>query len=159
MRVAIEKAKEAQVVIMCGVSGSGKTFFARRLEQAGFCRISSDDIVWNKYGSDFTHFPLQRQKEIFMEAQHELAQQMISLIDIGKKVVVDSTMCRRAKRDQMRALCISKGIQPVIVYMSAPLHILKERLSERKDTVHDDLIVDEKNLYLLYTNFEIPYID
>ena len=36
MRVAIEKAKEAQVVIMCGVSGSGKTFLARRLEQAWF---------------------------------------------------------------------------------------------------------------------------
>ena len=104
MRVAIEKAKEAQVVIMCGVSGSGKTFFARRLEQAGFCRISSDNIVWNKYGSDFIHFPLQRQKEIFMEAQHELVQQMVSLLDTGNKVVVDSTMCRRSKRDQMRAL-------------------------------------------------------
>ncbi len=155
----LKKVHDARVVIMCGVSGSGKTFFSRRLEQLGFRRISSDGIVWDKYGSDFTHFPPSRQKEIFMSAQYDLAEQMVSLIDAGDKVVVDSTMCRRSKRNHMRALCLSKGINPAIVYMSAPLHILKERLSERKDTGPDDLIVDEKNLYRFYTNFEIPYID
>ena len=84
----LKKVHDARVVIMCGVSGSGKTFFSRRLEQLGFRRISSDGIVWDKYGSDFTHFPPSRQKEIFMSAQYDLAEQMVSLIDAGDKVVV-----------------------------------------------------------------------
>ena len=155
----LEKVHDARVVIMCGVSGSGKTFFSRRLEQLGFRRISSDGIVWDKYGSDFTHFPPSRQKEIFMSAQHDLAEQMVSLIDAGDKVVVDSTMCRRSKRNHMRALCLSKGINPAIVYMSAPLHILQERLSNRKDTGPDDQRVDDDNLKQYYTNFETPSAD
>ncbi|WP_369525508.1 AAA family ATPase [Paramuribaculum intestinale] len=35
---------------MCGVSGSGKTFLARRLVGKGFLRLSSDEIIWNLYG-------------------------------------------------------------------------------------------------------------
>ena len=38
--------EKLQVVAMCGVSGSGKTYLSKLLEIFGFKRISSDEIIW-----------------------------------------------------------------------------------------------------------------
>lgn len=34
------------VVMMCGVAGSGKTTFSKKLEKEGFVRLSIDEEIW-----------------------------------------------------------------------------------------------------------------
>ncbi|MDF2036483.1 AAA family ATPase [Cytobacillus oceanisediminis] len=44
------------VVMMCGVAGSGKTTFSKKLEKEGFVRLSIDEEIWavnGRYGIDF----------------------------------------------------------------------------------------------------------
>lgn len=144
---------------MCGISGSGKTHFSRLLESNGFERISVDENVWRKYGSDFAKFPFPQQKEIFMAADIEVMQQLSSLIKDRKKVVVDSTMCKRFKRDKVRAFCHNLGIDPLVVYLHAPKHLLFERLSRREGTGPNDQKVTSEQLDSFYSNFEIPEKD
>ena len=35
-----------QVVIMCGISGAGKTQFALGLVEEGYIRLSTDVLIW-----------------------------------------------------------------------------------------------------------------
>ncbi|EIV96619.1 AAA family ATPase [Frankia sp. QA3] len=40
------------VVMMCGLSGSGKSTYARALERRGYTRLSIDELVWEWIGHD-----------------------------------------------------------------------------------------------------------
>lgn len=130
-----EICNDSRVVLMCGISGSGKTFTARRMEQEGFHRLSPDEIVWRQYGPEISNFPFPRQREIFGEAFNKLLEEMARLLENGRKVVVDSTMCKRERRDRMRGFCREMGIEPTFVFLKAPLSLLKERLSYREGRV------------------------
>lgn len=150
---------DARVVLMCGISGSGKTVFARSLEKLGFIRISTDELLWEKYGRDFFSLPLRLQQDAFIGMNAVIESLCMKLVDEGKNVVVDATMCKKSKRDQMRERCRRIGIQPVIVYMDAPFEVLRNRLSKRKGTGPDDLIVDEIQLRKFCSGFEFPGYD
>ena len=83
----------------------------------------------------------------------------VSVLADGQKVVVDSTMCKRTKRDAMRSLCSEAGIDPVFIYLDTPIEVLRQRLAERKGTGPNDQIVDSEHLEMFYKNFERPESD
>jgi len=151
--------EDSRVVLMCGVSGSGKTYYSHKLMERGYERLSPDELIWNSYGAGFTSLPFDQQKKLFIDASREIVEMTINLVESGKKVVVDSTMCKRFKRDEMREACLRHGIEPVIVYMKAPYPLLEERLSTRKGSGPDDLIVSKQQLRSFFSNFEIPSDD
>lgn len=151
-----KKILDARVVLMCGISGSGKTVFARNLEKHGFIRISTDELLWKKYGKAFFSLPFRLQHDAFTIMNVVIESLCMKLVGEGKNVVVDSTMCKKSKRDQMRERCRKIGIQPVIVLMDAPFEVLRNRLSQRKGTGPDDLIVDEMQLRKFCSGFEFP---
>ena len=39
-----------EVIMMCGVCGSGKTTFAKQKEREGYIRLSIDETMWKMYG-------------------------------------------------------------------------------------------------------------
>lgn len=47
------------VVMMCGVAGSGKTTFAKKLEKEGFARLSIDEDIWATHGRFGVDYPEQ----------------------------------------------------------------------------------------------------
>lgn len=148
-----------RVVVMCGVSGSGKTRYARTLESQGYERLSPDLIAWSRHGSALSSMPVERQREIFADANTLILQRLRELLAAGGKAVVDSTMCRRSKRDDVRRLCAEFGIEPTIVYMEAPLDVLVSRLASRHGSGPDDQIVPEHMLRRFFANFERPAPD
>lgn len=129
------------VLFMCGISGSGKTRHALGLEAQGYRRLSLD--AYNSAGL----------------GSAELDRDLEELIRRGVPVVVDSTMCKRARRDAVRELCRRCGIIPRFIYLSAPLEVLKERLSHRRNSGPDDLIVSDAEVEFYYGHFEIPAAD
>lgn len=145
-----------QVVVMCGVSGSGKTFHARQLESEGYVRLSVDAIAWEKCGPDIAVMDAEQVRELFMEAVAVMERRLDGMVGDGKRVVVDATMCRREKRDAVRRICRSHGVEPQFVYLNVPLPVLKERLAARRGEGPDDQIVPEALVERYYAGFDVP---
>lgn len=148
-----------RVLLMCGVSGSGKTFLSRQFEEMGFHRVSVDDIAWSAYGPGLNDMPFGAKKNVFMEASAEAGRQIETLLAKGERIVVDSTMCKRAKRDHMREICSRHSVRPLTLYLDTPGEILSQRLENRKGTGPDDQIVTPAQLESFLANFEKPDAD
>ncbi len=147
---------DSPVILMCGVSGSGKTYFSKKLEEKGYKRLSLDEYIWSIYGPEFPSFSPERRKQIFMETAKEMDRQLAEIIERGEKVVLDSTMCKKMKREKTLMLCREHGVEPIFIYLETPLPILRERLSTRKGTGPNDQIVTPEDLSSFYSNFEPP---
>jgi len=147
---------KARAVILCGISGSGKTVFSQTLESKGYVRVSSDEIIWDEYGDAFASLSFEEQRPVFAATSRKVLDETIRLLADGKKVVVDSTMCKRIKRDEIVAACRAVGVDPSIVYLRSSYQILHDRLATRRGTGPNDQIVPDKQLQGFYNNFEAP---
>lgn len=144
---------------MCGVSGSGKTCTAARLARCGYTLLSVDEIAWkNMNGSPALLSPDERQRA-YADATSEVAEKLREVLVGGGKAVVDATFCKRARRDEFRSLCRDAGAEPLILFLHAPLALLRQRLSQRKGSGPNDQIVPPRLLERYFSNFETPRED
>ena len=153
---AASSGRKGEVILMCGVSGSGKTFLSRKFEKEGYRRISLDENIWKRYGDDFAGFPEERRREILMKASLEIEAMVSQALDNNEKIVVDSTLCKRAKRDRIREICADRGVMPRFIYLDAPLSLIMQRLAGRGGTGPNDQIVPEASAEQFYSNFDRP---
>lgn len=151
-----EPEVSARVVLLCGISGSGKTYYARKLEDKGYIRLSSDGIAWSRYGAALQAMSPEHQRVAFMEAAAEIDAELTRIIKEGGKAVVDATHCKRTRRDALRDMCREAGIEPDLVYMDAPLDLLVERMKHREGLGPDDQIVSKERLFGFFNGFERP---
>lgn len=149
----------SQAVIMCGISGSGKTQFARKLEEYGYIRLSVDALIWNNVGDKLSDLSSEDRRRLFIESNKKVQEQLVELLNSGINVVVDATHCRRSKRDDIRKICTKAGVKPVFVYCFAEKNELWRRLSQRKGLGPDDLIVSQEDLIEYWNGFERPQED
>ena len=150
---------DVSVVMMCGVSGSGKPFFAQELESRGFIRLSADVDVWNAYGSDYAQKTKAEQHIIYMGALAGAIGRVPELLQQRKRVVIDASMCKRARRDDVAQICSRAGVGHVIVYLDSPRTTLLERLKTRGGSGPDDQFVSEAELEVFLAHFEPPCSD
>lgn len=148
-----------QAVLMCGISGSGKTHFAILLEKLGFIRLSVDKIIWKKVGLQLFSLQKEEKAKLFAESRDELFRRIVELLKSGKRIVVDSTCCKRKTRNEMRDICAEIGVDPVFLYCQANKEVLKERLSRRRGLGPDDLLVSTEELSEYWEGFEPPQPD
>lgn len=146
-------------VVMCGISGSGKTVYSQRLEKQGYTRISADESVWQKYGDSFTELSPQCQREVYMTINAEVIATAKEALSHGQRIVVDATMCKRATRDKMVSACREAGVEPVFVYLPTPYEVLAQRLACRTGHGPNDQLVTEEQLRKYFANFEVPADD
>ena len=45
-----QRPVQPEVVLMCGIAGSGKTTYAKDLEARGYVRLSVDEEIWHRFG-------------------------------------------------------------------------------------------------------------
>ena len=147
---------KSQAVIMCGISGSGKTHHARQLVKDGFVRLSADALIWEKAGAGLVSLSYDQQMQVFKECRTEILGRLSNLLYSGEKVVVDATNCKRAIRDEIRYLCSQVNVKPVFVFCQAEKEELLHRLSQRKGTGPDDLLVSREQLFEYWEGFERP---
>lgn len=150
---------QCQAIIMCGISGSGKTHFARQLEKEGFIRLSTDNLIWEKVGNRLYELSQEEQKELFKQCNQEVRNRLESLLKSGHKVVMDATNCKRAVRDELRNRCIKAHVKPVFIYCSAEKDELWRRLSLRKGNSAEDLLVTKEQFFEYWNGFERPQAD
>ena len=147
---------QSQVVIMCGISGSGKTHYARTLEKEGYIRLSSDALIWEKVGPGLYNLSKEEQRKLFAECRSELLNNFTRLLKSGEKVVLDSTNCKRAARDKLRNICAEIELKPIFIYCHTDKEELWKRLSQRKGEGPDELLVTQEQLSEYLSGFECP---
>ncbi len=145
------------VVMMCGVAGSGKTTFSKRLEKEGFVRLSIDEEIWavnGRYGIDF---PIEEIEEYKKDAEKNLRNRLIKLIHDKQQVVIDFSFWDRARRYQYKKLIEDSGGKWKLIYLKVQPNDLLERLKLRNKRFDANSFPISEEILTSYLNgFEIP---
>jgi predicted kinase len=128
-RLAIpeESAGRPVLVLLSGLPGTGKSYFARRLAKAtGAIVIETDMVRRTLY-----HPPRYTPGESFFvyQVSHHLIR---DLLQRGHRVIFDATNLREAKREDLYRIADHARARLVIVRMVAPPEMVRERLERRQ---------------------------
>jgi predicted kinase len=143
--------------LLIGLTGSGKTTYARRLEAEGVLRLSVDEEVFarnGRYGVDYPeHEYPERERPVVQEIQRRLAE----AIRAGQSVVLDYGLWLRAEREAYKKMVEDAGGTWRLIYLRVDRAELLRRLGERNQ--RDDanaLTVTPEALDEFYARFEEP---
>ena len=143
-RLATPAAGPAPMLLVCGLSGSGKSTVAQWLAQAlGGVRLRSDVERKRLHGLAATTRPAPAQaaslygREATQRTYARLGELAGALLRAGIAAVVDAAALRRDERDPLRALAAREGAPFVLVECDAPEPVLRERIVRRERDEHD----------------------
>jgi aminoglycoside phosphotransferase family enzyme/predicted kinase len=129
-----------QLVLMCGVSGSGKSYVAERLVgRLPAVRLRSDVARKHLLG-----LPSETRSDSALDAglydpAHTqkvfswLEECASSLLISGEHVIVDATFIEQSRRQRMLDRAAAQGAGACILYCQAPLDVLRSRILARQD--------------------------
>src|SRR5690606_35435001 len=132
-------ARKPRLLVMCGLSGSGKTWLSTQLLQAaGAVRGRSDVERQRRAGlaPDASSRSLPGQgiytREFNERVYAHLQTMARSVLQAGQDIIVDAAFLRRHERASFIALARELGIEVLIVHCHAPLSELRARLLARR---------------------------
>jgi aminoglycoside phosphotransferase family enzyme/predicted kinase len=158
------KSKQGGLILMSGLSGSGKSTTAKYIaRQLGAIHLRSDAVRKHLAG-----IPLFAKggNEIYTEEMTDktygrLLHLGIMLAQQGWQVILDAKYDRQRFRQEAIAQAIEHKLPLKIVFCTAPIEILQERLSKRTGDIADataDLTVSQSQQAEPFTNEEQSYI-
>lgn len=140
--------------MLCGLPGSGKTTYAKRLEQeTGAIRLTLDEALFQKFGreSDMDY------KERENRTKKDLRAILVSSIGDGRPVILDYGFWKKAARDEYKDLIEQNGAQWKLLYFEVPSKELRSRLAARNlIDPKDNHIIDGELLEKFIWEFEAP---
>ncbi|QED47998.1 AAA family ATPase [Cytobacillus dafuensis] len=145
------------VVMMCGVSGSGKTTFSQLLEKEGFVRLSIDEEIWATNGRYGIDFPIEKIEEYKKDAERKLRNHLIKLIHDKQQVVIDFSFWDRIRRDQYKQLIEKSGGKWKLIYLQVHPDDLRQRLKIRNKRMDANAFPITEEILASYLNgFQTP---
>ena len=146
------------VVLMCGVAGSGKTTYAKELEVRGYVRLSVDEEIWDRFGRfgiDYDASSYDAHTEVVRRAVDE---QLTRLVRQGRDVVLDSSLWQRSRREECKRLVERAGGRWRLIYLEADVALLRERLRQRAQRFDPNAAfpITDELLERLLRGFEVP---
>ncbi len=128
----------AQLHLICGLPGAGKTTFARRLErELPGLRLSPDEWLIRIMGLRLS--PDGTSNGPFRDAvegiQFELG---LRLVAEGLNVILENGFWTREERDGLRARAKDAGVPVMLHYVHAPIDELRRRLEQRNANLPQD---------------------
>lgn len=118
-------------VLLCGVSGAGKTTYAQALERKGFVRLSIDEELWRRFGRYGVDYVPERYAELSSQAEAWVCEQLVALLEQCKDVVVDSSLWRRCRRNEYKALVTLAGGRWRLIHLMQRPDVLRARPRKR----------------------------
>lgn len=122
----------SKVIMICGVSGSGKTYLAKLLELKGVPRLSIDNELWPDFYVLSDLLSKEHKNYLYSEATKRIVARMKNYISENKVCTIDMPFCHRETRDYFRAQIEEAGGKPLLLWLKADLPVLKQRLCDRK---------------------------
>ncbi|MEG4013834.1 MULTISPECIES: bifunctional aminoglycoside phosphotransferase/ATP-binding protein [unclassified Microcoleus] len=134
------KPRRGKLTLMSGLSGSGKSTAARYLaHRTGAIQIRSDavrkhlgGIYLNERGGQDLY-----SDEMTAQTYGRLLELGIILADRGWNVILDAKFDRQKLRSDAINLAQSHGLSWQIIYCTAPIAVLRERLQQRRGDIAD----------------------
>lgn len=143
---------------MCGMAGSGKTTYARRLQAQGHVRLSVDEEIWRRFGAYGIDYEPDRYAAHTEIARRIVRGRLLDLLAEGRDVVVDSSFWQRSRRREYQDLVEQAGGRWRLVYLQADPQLLRARLRTRAGRFDADAAfpVTDELLERYLRDFEPP---
>jgi predicted kinase len=159
------QTRSSNLILMSGLSGSGKSTVARYLaRQQGAIHLRSDavrkhlaGISIDESGQDNLYSP-----EMTQKTYDRLLELGILLSKEGFTVILDAKYDRLVHRQTAIARANSQHIPIKIIQCHAPLAILRDRLKQRQGDISDataDLLVSQQANAEAITSAELAYVN
>jgi hypothetical protein len=154
------RSRKGRLILMSGLSGSGKTTVARHLaRRLGAIHIRSDAVRKHLAGIPLEH---PGGEDLYTSAMSEktydrLLELGITLASQGYSVILDAKYDRQAFRQEAIAQAKSYQLPIQIFHCTAPEDVLRERLLSRTNDVSDataDLITQQQAAAEAFTDAE-----
>jgi predicted kinase len=146
-----------EVVLMCGLAGSGKTTYSKRLEAQGYVRLSVDEEIWRRFGRYGVDYPAELYEQHTDTARQAVRDHLLALIAAGRNVVVDSAFWQRSRRREYKELIEGAGARWRLVYLEADPALLRDRLRARAARTDANAFPVSDELFARYLEgFEAP---
>jgi aminoglycoside phosphotransferase family enzyme/predicted kinase len=156
--------QQGKLILMSGLSGSGKTTVAQKIaKQINAIHIRSDavrkhlaGISLNQQGGEEIYTP-----EMTEKTYQRLLELASLLVIQGFSVILDAKYDRRKWRESAIKLAQSQQISLQIIYCSAPMEVLRNRLLKRTQDISDatpDLLQKQQASFEPFTERERLYV-
>jgi predicted kinase len=145
--------------LLCGFVGSGKTTYARRLEEEGVKRLSIDEVVFERHGRHGLDFPEHEYPTHRDEAIETLDKELIRLLKDGRSVALDYGLWSRDDRGYYKRIAEQYGASWRLLYFKATESTLRRRLearNRRSDVDPNALAVEDRHFAEFLTRFHPP---
>ncbi len=121
------------LVVLCGLPGTGKTYFANEVtKRAPFCVFESDRI--RKTLVPKPKYTPGEHARVF-NVCHFLIEEYLSQ---GQRVLFDATNLTENFRFPLRQICRRRKARLVLVHLTAPRDVIRQRLNERESGLHPE---------------------
>ncbi|MBD1923061.1 AAA family ATPase [Microcoleus sp. FACHB-831] len=156
--------KQGRLILMSGLSGSGKSTVAAQLaRKIGAIHMRSDAVrkhlggvpLAEKGGAELYS------AEMTQKTYNRLLELGIKLASQGWTVILDAKYDRQQLRGDAIAKCQSHNLTPQILHCTAPDQVLRDRLSSRAGDVSDataDLLAAQQAAAEPFTQAEQTYV-
>ena len=143
--------------MICGISGSGKTVFSKKLELLGIPRISIDEELWPDYYVYPGLFSDEHRDFLYRQAMERIFAKVRNFCAEGSACSVDMPFCKRGQRENFRAHIENCGGTPVLIWINTDLPVLKSRLADRAGkNGPNNLPVSEDEINMYWKGFQKP---
>ncbi|WCC80661.1 ATP-binding protein [Cutibacterium equinum] len=127
-------------LLLAGLTGSGKSTFAKRVASKGGIRISVDQLVFDEFGRYGVDYPEPLYPEFERRALETARRQLLDEIGREKRVVLDHGLWTDDDRLEWVRLVSRAGGVPVLVKFEPPIDVLRQRLAARNRETHADAL-------------------
>lgn len=134
-----ETLKKMQVIMMCGMVGSGKSFIAKKIaSKVNAVYLSTDEIRWCEvipYDLGFSYnnfFKIERFDEKgFKKVYKKLWDKINKYISYGKKVVIDASFLNRRRKIWAARLSRKVNNNLCLIHVKTDINIILQRIKKR----------------------------
>ena len=145
----------ATVHLLCGRPGSGKTTFARELEEMHKAmRYTYDEWMIQLYGRSPEQF-----EALFNRVSNLIWRIATRNLALGTDVILDKGFWYKRDRENVRQAAAAIGAESKLYFLDAPIDVLRKRILTRSKSDQDALWINDQAFIEFINRFEPPSDD